>query len=154
MRRELILDIITNIPGIGFNEIAKRVDLSNGVVSHYLLQLLKNGYIIKSDESRAKYFVHNIPKKDMKLIIVFRNNTNLKIIKFLLEKGNPVKSKAIAEAIKKSVATVSTSLKKMEREKIIYREIMNENSKLTSDIAYKISNEKFVRDLILRYNMN
>ena len=49
MRRELVLDIISKKPGIGFNEIVRQTKLSNGVISHYILQLLKDGEIIKSD---------------------------------------------------------------------------------------------------------
>ena len=46
MRRELILDNIVKRPGIGFNEIARQTKLSNGVISHYILQLLKEGEIV------------------------------------------------------------------------------------------------------------
>ena len=148
----MILGIIEKNPGIGFNEIARQAKLSNGVVSHYILQLLKDDEIVKSGV-RAKYFVRNISEKDRKLIIILSNPSNLKIIKVLLEKGT-LKSKNISKMIKKSVSTVSVSLKNMEKAKIISRVILNEETKLTSDIGYNISNVKFVKELISKYDFN
>ena len=60
----------------------------------------------------------------------------------------------ISKMIKKSVSTVSVSLKNMEKAKIISRVILNEETKLTSDIGYNISNVKFVKELISKYDFN
>ena len=152
MRRKMILDIIKKKPGVGFNEIARQTKLSNGVVSHYILQLLKDEEIVKSG-IRAKYFGQKISEKERELIVILSNPTNLKIIKVLLENGT-LKSKNITKMIEKSVSTVSISLKNMEKAKVISRKIMNEESKLTSDIGYNISNMKFVKELISKYDFN
>ena len=152
MRRKMILDIIEKKPGVGFNEIARQTKLSNGVVSHYIFQLLKDEEIVKSG-IRAKYFVQKISEKERELILILSNPTNLKIIKVLLENGT-LKSKNITKMIEKSVSTVSISLKNMEKAKVISRKIMNEESKLTSDIGYNISNVKFVKELISKYDFN
>ena len=152
MRRKMILDIIEKKPGVGFNEIARQTKLSNGVVSHYIFQLLKDEEIVKSG-IRAKYFVQKISEKERELILILSNPTNLKIIKVLLENGT-LKSKNITKMIEKSVSTVSISLKSMEKAKVISRKIMNEESKLTSDIGYNISNMKFVKELISKYDFN
>ena len=152
MRRKMILDIIKKKPGVGFNEIARQTKLSNGVVSHYIFQLLKDEEIVKSG-IRAKYFVQKISEKERELILILSNPTNLKIIKVLLENGT-LKSKNITKMIEKSVSTVSISLKNMEKAKVISRKIMNEESKLTSDIGYNISNVKFVKELISKYDFN
>jgi len=152
MRRKMILDIIKKKPGVGFNEIARQTKLSNGVVSHYILQLLKDEEIVKSG-IRAKYFGQKISEKERELIVILSNPTNLKIIKVLLENGT-LKSKNITKMIEKSVSTVSISLKNMEKAKVISRKIMNEESKLTSDIGYNISNVKFVKELISKYKLD
>ena len=152
MRREIILEIINKKPGIGFNEIARQTKLSNGVISHHILQLLNDNQIVKSG-TRAKYFLDNVPKKDRELIVILSNATNLKIIKVLLEKG-PLKSKNIANIIGKSVSTISISLKKMEKASLIDRKIMNQDVKLTSDIGFKISNTKLMKGIISKYNLN
>ena len=76
MRREVFLKLIQNMPGISYNEIARRTNLSNGVVSHYLLQLIENKELEKEGKTRSKYFIRNIPVKDRKLIVILRNKTN------------------------------------------------------------------------------
>ncbi len=153
MRRQMILNIIKEKPGIGFNEISRLTKLSNGVISHYILQLLKDGEITKSG-IRAKYFQKGISTKDKELIIILSNTTNFRIIKIFLEKNIPIKSKDISKMIGKSVSTVSVSLKKMEKEKIISRTIMNEETKLTSDIGFQISNKELMKKMISKYNLN
>tara|TARA_B100000029_G_scaffold356836_1_gene349667 strand:+ start:250 stop:717 length:468 start_codon:yes stop_codon:yes gene_type:complete len=149
MRRELILEIIKKHPGIGFNEIARQSKLSNGVVSHYILQLVKDCEIVKSG-IRAKYFVNGIPQKDIEMIVILSNSTNLKIAKILLEKS-PLKSKNIVKLIGKSISTVSVSLKNLEKANMIRRKIMNEDLNLTSDIGYEIINKKLLREKISKY---
>ena len=151
MRRKRILDIIEKNPGIGFNEISRQTELSNGVISHHILQLLKDDRIVRIG-IRAKYFEIKIPERDRKLIAMLSNSTNLKIAKILLEKG-PVKSKIIVKMSGKSASTISINIKKMEKEKIISRKILNEDSKLTSDIGFHISNKKFLIDFISKYNL-
>jgi len=149
----MILDIITNNPGIGFNEIVRRTNLSNGVVTHYILQLLKDNKIIKSG-IRAKYFHHKIPEKDMKFLMAIKNNTNYDIIEFLLKMEFPVAAEGITKAIKKSRSTVSVNLKKLEKMQLIGRKILNKNTKLTSDIGFYIQNEEFVKKIFLKYKLN
>mgnify|MGYP001331499863 CR=1 FL=1 len=151
MRRDLVLDIISNKPGIGFNEIVRQTKLSNGVISHYILQLLKDEEITKSGV-RAKYFTKNISEEDKKLIIILSNPTILQIVKVLQEEG-PLRSKNLAKMIGKSISTISINLKKMENAKIISRRIMNEEEKITSDIGYEISNKKLLKEIISKYKV-
>ncbi len=148
----MILDVIKNKPGIGFNSIKEHTKLSNGVLSHYILQLLKNEKITKSG-IRARYFVHGFPERDMNLIMIFSNTTNFKIIKVLLENRGPLKISEITKNIGKSLSTVSVNIKKMEKLNIVSRKIMNQNTKLTSDIGYMITDKELIKKIILRYNL-
>tara|TARA_B100001540_G_C15305559_1_gene416861 strand:- start:41 stop:499 length:459 start_codon:yes stop_codon:yes gene_type:complete len=150
MRRELVLDIISKKPGIGFNEIVRQTKLSNGVISHYILQLLKDEEITKMGV-RSKYFTKNISEEEKKLIIIFSNPTILKIAKVLQAESHPLRSKNIVKMVGKSLSTVSINLKKMEKAKIISRRIMNEEENITSDIGYVISNNKLLKDVISKY---
>tara|TARA_B100002051_G_C16216788_1_gene383831 strand:+ start:62 stop:520 length:459 start_codon:yes stop_codon:yes gene_type:complete len=150
MRRELVLDIISKKPGIGFNEIVRQTKLSNGVISHYILQLLKDEEITKMGV-RSKYFTKNISEEEKKLIIIFSNPTILKIAKVLQAESRPLRSKNIVKMVGKSLSTVSINLKKMEKAKIISRRIMNEEENITSDIGYVISNNKLLKDVISKY---
>ena len=153
MRRQNILDVITNDPGIGFNEIARRTELSNGVVSHHISQLLRDSKIVKLGV-RSKYFHHKIPEKDMKLLIALQNNTNYKIVKFLLKTEFPVSAEGITKEVKRSRSTVSVNLKKLEKMQIIGRKILNKNKKLTSDIGFYIIKEDFMRKIFSKYDLN
>ena len=83
MRRELILKTVQEKPGISYNEIVRHTDLSNGVVTHYLIQLMDTKKIEKYGKSRPKYFLTNVEQKDKETITILRNNTNLMIIKLL-----------------------------------------------------------------------
>ncbi len=153
MRRETILDVIRNNPGIGFNQISRQTKLSNGVISHYILQLQKDKEITKSG-NRAKYFISKFPKKDKELLLVLLNTTNCKIVRVLLENDIPIKLQSIGKIIGRSTSTVSISLKKMEKENIVSREIMNQNSKITADIGYVISDKNLIMRIISEYNLD
>ena len=153
MRREKILKIIKNNPGIGFNGIVRKTKLSNGVISHYILQLLKDGEIVKSGV-RAKYFHYKISEKDKKFLISLSNNSNYEIIKLLLKTRSPVSAERITKAIEKSRSTVSVNLKRLEKMQIIGRKILNENEKLTADVGFYILDEQFMRKIFSKYNLN
>ena len=153
MRREKILKIIKDNPGIGFNGIVRETKLSNGVISHYILQLLKDGEIVKSGV-RAKYFHYKISEKDRKFLVSLSNNSNYEIIKLLLKTRSPVSAERITKAIEKSRSTVSVNLKRLEKMQIIGRKILNKNEKLTADIGFYILDEQFMRKIFSKYNLN
>ena len=153
MRREKILKIIKDNPGIGFNGIVRETKLSNGVISHYILQLLKDGEIVKSGV-RAKYFHYKISEKDKKFLVSLSNNSNYEIIKLLLKTGSPVSAERITKAIEKSRSTVSVNLKRLEKMQLIGRKILNKKEKLTSDIGFYILDEQFMRKIFSKYNLN
>ena len=153
MRRELILKTVQEKPGISYNEIVRHTDLSNGVVTHYLIQLMDTKKIEKYGKSRPKYFLTNVEQKDKETITILRNNTNLMIIKLLLKSKSPLLADEISKTIKKSSSTVSVVLKKLQKNHMVEREILNRKTKLTSDIGYIISDKEFLREIFSRYNI-
>ena len=156
MRRETVIDLIKKIPGVSYNEIVRETELSNGVVSHYLIKLMESGEVEKEGIKRGKYFLKNIPKKDRKIITILRNNTNNDIFKFLMEnlEGNKISTQnEISKKVKKSASTISVSLKDLQRNNIIERVIMNKSSKISSDIGFKILNEKQSANFLVKYNL-
>tara|TARA_B100001750_G_scaffold218343_1_gene204415 strand:- start:133 stop:597 length:465 start_codon:yes stop_codon:yes gene_type:complete len=153
MRRELILKTVQEKPGISYNEIVRHTDLSNGVVTHYLIQLMDTKKIEKYGKSRPKYFLTNVEQKDKETITILRNNTNLMIIKLLLKSKSPLLADEISKTIKKSSSTVSVILKKLQKNNMVKREILNRKTKLTSDIGYIISDKEFLREIFSRYNI-
>ncbi len=114
MRKEIVRDLIKKIPGISYNELVRETNLSNGVISHYLIKLLENGEIEKEGVKRGKYFFKNISKKDRGIITILRNKTNNEIFHLLSEssKKNIIfTSNEIQKKVKKSASTISICLK-------------------------------------------
>ena len=156
MRRETVIDLIKKIPGVSYNEIVRETELSNGVVSHYLIKLMESGEVEKEGIKRGKYFLKNIPKKDRKMIMLLRNNTNNDIFKLLIKNFNNNKidtQNEISKKVSKSASTISVSLKDLQRNYIIERVIMNKSSKISSDIGFKILNGKQSENFRITYNL-
>ena len=157
MRKEIVLKLIEKKPGISYNKIVHETCLSNGVISHYLIKLLESGEIEKEGLARGKYFLKGVPKKDRILITLLRNKTNNDIFRLLINDSSKINknfsANEIAKSVKKSGPTVSVSLKILLKNNIIERIIMNKNSKLTSDIAYVISNKKMWTTYLVKHNL-
>ena len=156
MRKENVINLIKKTPGISYNEIVRETNLSNGVVSHYLIKLLENGEIEKEGIKRGKYFFKNISKKDREIITILRNKTNNEIFHLLSEssKKNIIfTSNEIQKKVKKSASTISICLKIFQKNNIVERVIMHEKSKIISDLGYKIYNEKLWTTFVKKYNL-
>ena len=156
MRREDVIDFIKKTPGISYYEIVRETGLSNGVISHYLIKLMESGEVEKEGIKRGKYFLKNIPKKDRKMIILLRNNTNNDIFKLLIENlnNNTISTQnEISKIVNKSASTISVSLKDLQKNNIIERVIMNNSSKISSDIGFRILNCKQSANNLVRYNL-
>ena len=156
MRREDVIDFIKKTPGISYNEIVRETGLSNRVISHYLIKLMESGEVEKEGIKRGKYFLKNVPKKDRKMIMLLRNNTNNDIFKLLIKnfKNNKIDTQnEISKKVSKSASTISVSLKDLQRNYIIERVIMNKSSKISSDIGFRILNGKQSANNLLKYNL-
>ena len=156
MRKDAVIDLIKKIPGVSYNEIVRETGLSNGVISHYLIKLMESGEVEKEGIKRGKYFLKNIPKRDREMIILLRNNTNNDIFKLLMKNFNNNKidtQNEISKKVSKSASTISVSLKDLQRNYIIERVIMNKSSKISSDIGFKILNEKQSANNLVKYNL-
>ena len=156
MRRETVIDFIKKTRGVSYNEIVRETGLSNGVISHYLIKLMESGEVEKEGIKRGKYFLKNVPKKDRKMITLLRNNTNNDIFKLLIKNFNNNKidtQNEISKKVNKSASTISVSLKDLQKNNIIERVIMNNSSKISSDIGFKISNGKQSANNLVKYNL-
>ena len=90
------------------------------------------------------------------MITLLRNNTNNDIFKLLIKNfnSNTISTQnEISKKVKKSASTISVSLKDLQRNNIIERVIMNKNSKISSDIGFKILNEKQSANNLVKYNL-
>ena len=156
MRRQAVIDLIKKTPGVSYNEIVRETRLSNGVISHYLIKLMESGEVEKEGTSRGKYFLKSVPKKDRKMITLLRNKTNNDIFKLLIKNFNTntiSTQNEISKKVNKSASTISVSLKDLQRNNIIERVIMNKNSKISSDIGFKILSGKQSMNYLVKYNL-
>ena len=155
MRKEIVFELIRNSPGISYNEIVRKTNLSNGVISHYLIKLLESKEVEKEGIKRGKYFLKSVTKKDRLLITLLRNKTNNDIFRLLIKSSNEdmFTAKEISKKIKKSNSTVSVSLKTMQHYNVIERVIMNKSQRLTNDLAYRIFNKKLWNTYHEKYNL-
>jgi len=152
-RRELVVKIVKEIPGISYNELGRLTELSNGVISHYILQLMQIGEIVKFGDGRPKYFHYQVSNKDRKIIAVLRNETNREIVKFLLKSQSSISAEIISKEIKKSKSTVSISLKILQKNRIVEKIILNKKTKITSDIGYQIIGKNHLKNFFVKYNI-
>ena len=156
MRREAVIDLIKKTPGVSYNEIVRETRLSNGVISHYLIKLMESGEVEKEGIKRGKYFLKSVSKKDRKMITLLRNKTNNDIFKLLIKNFNNniiSTQNEISKIVNKSASTISVSLKDLQKNNIIERVIMNKTSKISSDIGFKILNEKQSANNLVKYNL-
>ena len=117
---------------------------------------MESGEVEKEGTARGKYFLKNVPKKDRKIIILLRNNTNNDIFKLLIKNfnSNTISTQnEISKKVNKSVSTISVSLKDLQRNNIIERVIMNKHSKISSDIGFKILDGKKSANNLVKYNL-
>ena len=117
---------------------------------------MESGEVEKEGIKRGKYFLKNIPKKDRRMIILLRNNTNNDIFKLLIDNyaKNVISTQnEISKKVKKSPSTISVSLKEMQRNNVIERVIMNKNLKISSDIGFQILNPERNIKYSQKYNL-
>ena len=63
------MEVIKKNPGINFREIMRNTNLKNGILSHYLNKLEKNGSVkIKTDHNKKRFYDLNISENEFKII--------------------------------------------------------------------------------------
>jgi predicted transcriptional regulator len=110
VRVQAILEIVKNNPGIHYSELVRIVDLTHGVITHYLVRMEKMKQVrIKRDKRKAFIFLHNSSEKLDNILIHLRKETAGRIIAFLLDRKTATFLE-IREVTRKSPSTVSLVL--------------------------------------------
>ena len=109
-RYSQIQQIIERNPGIQFREIMRSSGLKNGVLSHYLGKLEKNG-IIKSIRGprQVRFYPPQITEDESKVIKALRRQTPRDLLLALVQEDGLDFSQLVQE-VKKSPSTVSLYL--------------------------------------------
>ena len=118
-KKQTILKLVEENPGIGFLEIQKTTGYGHGVISHHLSMLEKQGSI-RINRGKRKIWIFGLgldPDEDS-IRIALRKETCKKILSFLLD-VNLANFVQIQNAIGKSPGTTSTTLKKLVEHNVI-----------------------------------
>lgn len=118
-KRQTILKIIEQDPGAGFIDIQKITGYANGVLSHHLKILYRDGEIrIKRERRKIWVFPSYLDSNEYMPRIFLRKETCKKILLFLLKNKTSTFSQ-IRNSIEKSPAMTSHALKMLSENRLI-----------------------------------
>ena len=86
------------------------VALSFIIISHQSYsktKIVQSAGVVQSIEVLKKYITHEIPKKDIEYIMIFRSTTNHQMVELFLKLKVPVTAKEISKKLDKSASTIS-----------------------------------------------
>ena len=110
-RESQLLDTIEEHPGIQFREIMRKSGMKNGVLSHYLAKLEKNGLIkVERNPRQARFYSPRITEEQAKVIKALRRQTPRDLLLALVENDGQEFGQLV-KAIAKSPSTVSLYLR-------------------------------------------
>ena len=147
-RRSKVLELILKSPGIRFRQLLRLTGLSHGSLSFMLKKLEKSRGIIVNRSSNNRvtsYYPKNIRTKELHIISNLRNNTEKRIVQFLLEQGQSTFND-IVKYTDRAPSTISWHLNKPKN-----AELITSNNHHGRPRPYKIRNKKSVAKIISKY---
>lgn len=133
-RKELILKLIQEMPGINLSSLMKKTGMETGVITHHLHQLEKQG-VIKSQKAtkHRRYYHSSILEEEYPIIRNIRKPTKKQILFKIIVEGKP-SFKELTLKIDKSPSTLSWNLSELIEEGII------EKCKQNGKECYRVKN--------------
>ena len=120
-----IQQIIEQNPGIQFREIMRTSGLKNGVLSHYLSKLEKNGIIkVMRGPRQVRFFPPQITDEESLVIKALRKQTPRDLLLALITDDGLEFSELVKE-VKKSPSTVSLYLSQLVEDSLVEIKITN-----------------------------
>ena len=119
MRRKRICTLVEENPGYNYQDLLKSTGFANGILSHHLKKLEKDGHVRIKRKNRMTWFFppDSDPIQD-EIIIHLRKETCRKILVLLLSKEIATFGE-ITQEVKKSPSTVSSTLKNLIENKVV-----------------------------------
>jgi predicted transcriptional regulator len=144
-RKQIILDIVQENPGIRFNEIMKLSNIKNGTLSHYVKKLEDEASIELERTPRVtRLYPAGIPSQEAKICKFLTIETQKRLILFLLGKKT-ASSIEIRKFLQKSPSVVSVNLSQLFKEKIITKKYDIPANK------YSLKNPEAVKGIMNEY---
>ena len=144
-RKNIVLTIVKNNPGIRFNEIMRISNIKNGTLSHYVKKLEEADDIELERTPRVtRVYPAGISENEARICKYLTIPTQRKLIMFLL-KNKVSTSIKIREFIKKSPSVISVNLNELFRAKIINKKYDIPSNK------FSIKNPELVKGVLKEY---
>jgi predicted transcriptional regulator len=144
-RNTQLQQIIDQHPGIQFREIMRSSGLKNGVLSHYLSKLEKNGIIkVVRGTRQTRFYPPRISEDESKAIKALRRQTPRDLLLALI-KQDGLEFTELVDEVGKSPSTVSLYLSQLVQDELV--EIKLENLRK----RYYIKTRKVIDQLIEDY---
>ena len=125
-RRSMLLELIEYNPGLGFRQIMRASGMKNGVLSHYLDRLEKNGAIKAVRSTRqVRFYAPKITHTESVAIKALRRQTPKDLLLALLRTKNGMYFSELVVAVKKSPSTVSTYLAQIIKDGLVETKLVN-----------------------------
>ena len=141
-------EIIEKNPGIQFREIMRSSGLKNGVLSHYLGKLEKNGIIkVMREPRQTRFFSPKITEKESIIIKALRKQTPRDLL-LALVKQEGLEFSDLVKEVSKSPSTVSLYLAQIVKDELVEKKIENLKKR------YYIKERKLIDKLIEDYRPN
>ena len=135
-------------PGIKFREIMRATGLKNGVVSHYLGRLVRDGSVRAVRTTRqARYYPPGVSAPESAVIKALRRETPRRILHCLMVAGPRagLEFSHISERVGKAPSTVSVCLSQLVSDGVVEAGIGRAK-------AYAVADRDMVDGLIERYH--
>ncbi|WP_299291724.1 winged helix-turn-helix transcriptional regulator [Nitrosopumilus sp.] len=118
-RDSQLQQIIEQNPGIQFRELMRSSGLKNGVLSHYVGKLEKNGIIkVVRGPRQARFFPPKITEEESIVIKALRKDTPRSILLTLIE-NDGLEFNQLVKKVKKSPSTVSLYLSQIVEDELV-----------------------------------
>ena len=137
-------EIIENNPGIQFREIMRNSGLKNGVLSHYLGKLEKNGLVkVMRGPRQTRFYPPKITEDESIVIKALRKQTPRDLLLALVEQDG-LEFSELVKKVGKSPSTISLYLSQIVQDGLV--EIKIENLKKRYYIKARILIDKLIED--------
>ena len=145
-RSAQLFELIEKNPGIKFREIMRSTGMKNGVLSHHLGKLEKNGNVQVQRKSReTRFFPLHITDSQSKVIKALRRETPRSIMQALVLNEQGLEFNQIVNQVSKAPSTVSFYLSQLVDDEIVQLSLSERKR------VYKIKDRHTLDQLIEEY---
>ena len=144
-RRE-IFELISEVPGLHFRELLRRLDISSGNLNYQLSYLTKHDLVVSITDGNLKrfYAVGKVKGKEKRILACLRNETSRGLVLFLMLNPN-TQFNELSQNFDLAPSKLAYHLKKLVEKDII------EKKKDGRTTHYKVKDEDAIANVLISY---